>query len=97
MTITPSASSPPSERVTESTEVLTGEQNIVNAFLQFVSTTKSGIDACIDYSRPYLAIEIEELKRAFLDAKRRGVKLRYVTEITEHNVKYCKELVKMVD
>jgi hypothetical protein len=55
----------------------------------FVSNTKSEIDACIDYSRPFLAIEIEELKKAFLDAKRRGVKLRYVTEITEHNVRYC--------
>jgi two-component system, OmpR family, sensor histidine kinase VicK len=70
---------------------------VVNAALQFVSNTKSEIDACIDYSRPFLAIEIEELKKAFLDTKRRVVKLKYVTEITGHNVRYCKELVKMVD
>ena len=98
MTITTTgASSTSSDRITERTEVLTGEQNVLNAVLQFVSNTKSEIDACIDYSRPLLAIEIEDLKKAFLDAKRRGVKLRYVTEITGHNVKYCKELVKMVD
>jgi hypothetical protein len=97
LTITPSASSPPSERVTESTEVLTGEQNIVNAFLQFVSNTKSGIDACIDYSRTYLVTEIGELRKAFLDARSRGVKLRYITEITEHNTKHCKELLKIVN
>jgi hypothetical protein len=91
----PKASS--SDRIAQRTEVVKGEQNIVNTILQFVSNTKSGIDACIDYSRPFLAIEIEQLKKAFLDAKRRGVKLRYVTEITEHNVEYCKELIKMVD
>jgi two-component system, OmpR family, sensor histidine kinase VicK len=79
------------------TKVLEGDQNIINTILQFVSNTKVRIDACIDYSRPSLAIEIEELKKAFLDAKRRGVKLRYVTEVTRDNVGYCKELIKMVD
>ena len=86
MTITatgaPSTSSSSSDRITERTEVLTGEQNVLNGVLQFVSNTKSEIDACIDYSRPLLAIEIEDLKKAFLGAKRRGVRLRYVTEIT---------------
>jgi hypothetical protein len=60
-------------------------------------STKSRIDACIDYSRPALAIQIKQLKKAFLDAKSRGVELRYVTEITENNVGYCKELIKIVD
>ena len=88
----------PSETtITHMTKVLEGDQNVVNTILQFVSNAKVRIDACIDYSRPSLAIEIEELKKAFLDAKGRGVKLRYVTEITEHNVGYCKELLKLVN
>jgi two-component system sensor histidine kinase VicK len=87
----------PSETITHMTKVLEGDQNVINTILQFVSNTKVRIDACIDYSRPLLAIEVEELKKAFLDAKSRGVKLRYVTEITEGNVGYCKELIKMVD
>ena len=77
--------------------ILEGDQNVINAILQFVSNTKAKIDACIDYSRPPLAIEIEQLKKAFIDAKSRGVKLRYITEITDDNVGYCKELLKMVD
>jgi hypothetical protein len=86
-----------SDAINERTEVLHGEQNVVNTVLQFSSNTKSGIDACIDYSRPSLVVEVEELRKAFLDAKRRGVKLRYITEITEFNVRHCKELIKMVD
>ncbi|MGB7636860.1 MAG: hypothetical protein WBL88_04735, partial [Nitrososphaeraceae archaeon] len=82
MTTTPSSS----DTNTERTEVLEDEQNVVNTVLRFTSNTKIKIDACIDYSRPALAIEIGELKKAFLDARSRGVKLRYITEITENNV-----------
>ena len=82
----------------EKTTVLRGEENVVNTVLQFVSNARYGaIDACIDSTRPSLAIEIEQLKNAFVDAKSRGVKLRYVTEVTKHNIKYCKELMKIVD
>ena len=86
-----------SDTISERTEVLHGEQNVVDTVLQFTSRAKSRIDACVDYTRPSLTIEIEELRKAFVDAKRRGIRLRYVTEITKDNVPYCKELVKMVD
>src|ERR687887_98986 len=95
MTLTTQAS--PSDVISERTEVLDGGQNVINTILQFVYNTKTRIDACIDYTRPSLAIQIEQLRKAFIDAKSRGVKLRYVTEITEDNVGYCKELLKMVD
>jgi two-component system, OmpR family, sensor histidine kinase VicK len=71
----------PSDTITQMTKVLEGDQNVINTILQFVSNTKVRIDACIDHSRPSLAIEIDELKKAFLEAKSRGVKLRYITEI----------------
>src|ERR687887_780571 len=95
MTLTTQAS--PSDVISERTEVLHGEQNVVDTVLRFTSKAKSRIDACVDYTRPSLAVEIEELRKAFIDAKSRGVKLRYVTEITEDNIGYCKELLKMVD
>jgi hypothetical protein len=79
------------------TKVLEGDHNVVNTILQFVSNAKNRIDACIDSSRPSLAIENGRLKKAFFDARRRGVKLRYVTEVTEDNVAYCKDLLKIVD
>ncbi len=86
-----------SDTISERTEVLHGEQNVVNTVLQFTSKAKSRIDACMDYTRPALAVEVEQLREAFLDAKRTGVRLRYVTEITKDNVDYCKDLLKMVD
>jgi two-component system, OmpR family, sensor histidine kinase VicK len=87
----------PSDTIRERTEVLHGQQNVVNTVLRFAYKAESRIDACIDYTRPSLAIGIEQVKKAFLAAKSRGVELRYVTEVTEDNVGYCKELLKMVN
>ena len=70
-----------------------GIDNVINIVLQFLSQTNNKIDACVDYTRPSLAIDYLALKNAFLDAKKRGVKLRYVTEITKDNISYCKQLL----
>jgi hypothetical protein len=51
----------------------------------------------MNYSRPSLAVEIIQIKKAFLDAKSRGIKLRYLTEITIDNISYCKLLKIIVD
>ncbi len=62
-----------------------------------MSNANHTIDICVDYTRPYLAIEIKRLRDAFLGAKIRGVKIRYLTEITKENLNYCKQLISMTD
>src|SRR5215204_3381239 len=42
-------------------------------------------------------IDVESIKEARIKAKNRGVKFRYVTEITEANISYCKEMIKYFD
>jgi len=79
------------------TEVLHGIEDVVDAEVRFFSSTKRRIDTCMNYTRPPLAIGIGQIKKAFLDAKSRGVRLRYLTEITNDNISYCKELIKIVD
>ena len=77
--------------------MLYGSDNVINAELRFFSQTRGSIDTYMNFTRPRLAIEIETMKQAFLDAKRRGIKLRYLTEITDDNISYCKELMTIVD
>jgi two-component system, OmpR family, sensor histidine kinase VicK len=81
----------------EDTLVFYGVDTVISIVLQFLNHTNNIIDACVDYSRPSLAIEIALLKEAFLSAKKRGVRLRYVTEITSDNISYCKQLLTMVN
>lgn len=81
----------------ERNEVVYGEEKVVNEELQFFSNSKIRIDTCMDKSRPSLAIGIESIKKSFLDAKRRGVERRYLTEITQQNISSCKKLMQIVD
>jgi two-component system sensor histidine kinase VicK len=79
------------------TDIIHGVDNVINALMQLISSAHCKIDSCVDYTRPYLTIEIEKLKNALLDAKTRGVKIRYLTEITKDNLGYCKQIMPLVD
>ena len=46
---------------------------------------------------PSIVVGIEEYRNGFIRLRRRGGKVRAFTEITRDNVKYCKELVELVD
>jgi two-component system sensor histidine kinase VicK len=76
----------------EKTKILYGSHRVIDMAIQFASKAEVKIDACVDYTRPSLILQIKEIKKAFYDAKERGIKLRYITEITADNVSFCKEL-----
>jgi len=76
---------------------LYGVANVIDAELEFFANSKKRIDTCMNYTRPSLAVILEPIKKAFLDAKDRSVKLRYLTEITHDNIAACKELLTIVD
>jgi two-component system, OmpR family, sensor histidine kinase VicK len=81
----------------EKMEVFYGTEKVISEELLFFSKARQRIDTCMDSTRPSFAIGIESIKRSFVDARNRGVKLRYLTEITDANISYCKELMSNVD
>lgn len=64
--------------------------------LQSISKTKKRMDICGDEVSPSVAIGVNAFKQALNDAKDRGVKIRYVVEITKDNISHCRELMKTV-
>jgi signal transduction histidine kinase len=83
----------PNTETNERTEVLSGEQNVMNTILHFLSISDR-IDSCGDYKAPSLIIEVEAYKKLLVDLKAKDIKLRYITNITKDNIQYCKELLK---
>ena len=79
-----------------SMKVICGTTKVVQTEVRFFHKAKNKADTYMNYTRPPLAITFEPIKKAFLDAKRRGVHLRYLTEITKDNLSYCKELIEIV-
>ena len=64
----------------------------MNTILQFLSKANT-ISSCGDYKAPLAIIEVEEYRKLLFELKKRGIKLRYITDITKDNIKYCKELM----
>src|SRR4051794_11726986 len=83
----------PSTRITERTEVLSGEDYVMNTILQFLSKADK-IDSCGDYKAPSIILGVEAYKKLLSDIKAKGIQLRYITDITKDNIHYCKELLK---
>ena len=80
-------------RNTERTEVLSGQEPVMSIILQFLSKADK-IDSCGDSKAPSQILEVEEYKKLLYDIKAKGIKLRYITDITNDNIHYCKELLE---
>jgi two-component system sensor histidine kinase VicK len=81
-------------RGTEKTEVYYNPFRVVSTVIDFIDNATGRIDGCVDQTRPLLLNDIEALRTAFNEAGKRGVKIRFVTEITADNITHCKELIK---
>jgi two-component system, OmpR family, sensor histidine kinase VicK len=80
-----------------STRVIIGKRNAIDTELRIFKKASNSIDTCMTYTRPSLAVSIKPIKDAFLSAKRRGVRLRYITEINHQNFEDCKVLLNIVN
>jgi len=78
----------------EDTVVFYGVDAVIDLVIWFLNQTHKLVYACVDQTRPIISLDIPVLRKAFEDAKRRGVKLMYVTEITKENLSYCKQLME---
>ena len=82
----------------EKTEVVYGAENIINKTLQALSKCKSQVDNCVDSSGPSIfVIPNHPITKAFQELKRRGIRLRFIAEITKDNIPYCKDLMKIFE
>jgi len=89
---------PSDESFIEKTEVLYNPDEIVRRTVEQCSAIKFTMDSCIDINgASMLVIPNHPVTNACLDMKSRGVKMRFITEITKDNIKYCKELMKFAE
>jgi len=82
--------------LSRTTRIIFGKGNAINTEVSIFHKAATRIDTCMTYTRPSLAVSLRSIKGAFLAAKRRGIKLRYITEINHINFEDCKELQGIV-
>ncbi|MDP9290024.1 MAG: hypothetical protein M3P08_17755, partial [Thermoproteota archaeon] len=75
-------------------EVLRNTENIVNAYLQIFRNSKSKWDYYADVKS--VILPLDTIEKALIDTKARGIKLRFITEITKDNFHHCKEVTMKI-
>lgn len=82
--------------IEEKTEIIYGEENIINFALERYSVLKKSLDLCLDSNGPSM-MSIDYMAKTYEGLKDRGVQQRFITEITKDNIDYCKEFMKVCE
>jgi hypothetical protein len=82
---------------TYNTEIIYGLDTIVERTLKRLSQANKKIDACISGAAIAGIVKAKPVFDITVSLKKKGVKIRYVTEITRQNILYVKELMKTAE
>ena len=83
---------PASPTTIERTEVFYGSEDAMKILLQAMRNVKKEAVTCSDAQSAGFSMTIEPVRQGFIDFKKRGLKIRSITEITKENLEYCKQL-----
>jgi two-component system, OmpR family, sensor histidine kinase VicK len=81
----------------EKTEILYGEENAMHRLVKTMSRVKDMAYVCGDSLSPSFSMGVESIKKGYINFNKRGIKTKFITEITNDNIQYCKELMKFVE
>ena len=80
----------------ETTEILRGAEDTTRAVVLFF-TNANWVSACADSLAPSIAMGVEPIKKCYENLKIRNVSVKWITEITEDNLSYCKALMQYAE
>src|SRR5215204_375587 len=79
----------------EQTEMLIGAEVTIKRMSELFSNVSKKFDGCANSTAPSIAMTI--FRDAYEDMKSRGVKIRWVTDITKDNLTHCKDLMQYAE
>jgi two-component system sensor histidine kinase VicK len=79
----------------EQTEMLIGAEVTTKRAWEFFSNVSNKLDVCANSAAPSIAMTI--FRDAYENMKSRGIKIRWVTDITKDNLTYCKDLMQYAE
>src|SRR5215212_4059027 len=77
----------------EQTEMLIGAEVTIKRMSELFSNVSKKFDGCANSTAPSIAMTI--FREAYEDMKSRGIKIRWITDITKDNLPYCKQMMKL--
>jgi two-component system sensor histidine kinase VicK len=83
--------------VTEKTEVIYGAENVYNRAMQGIPLVKETMDLCGEEDGSSVIVANEPILERYIEASKRGVRIREITEITKNNILDCKKLMDWME
>ena len=71
-----------------------GTENIIKRTLHRLSNTKNRIDVCISSAAPEGTVKTDAMFNTTIQLNDKGIKIKYLTEITKENLSFCKRLME---
>ncbi|MGN6350984.1 MAG: ATP-binding protein [Candidatus Nitrosocosmicus sp.] len=81
----------------EKTRVIYGEDETTKLLSQVLGNSNNRLDTFTNSMGPILLMNFEHLRKAMKNVHDRGIKIRCISEISEHNLSYCKDLTKICE
>jgi hypothetical protein len=81
----------------QNTSVLYDQRQVFRKLANFFNNARSQVLACLNPYTLILTTDMEALQGPKRAARARGVKLRYITDITKDNLAYCTRQKELVD
>jgi two-component system, OmpR family, sensor histidine kinase VicK len=75
-------------------EIPHDSKNIAGLPLAIISNIRERFDFCVDQNGVDLLTEDEKLWGAIKDLKNKGIKVRFVTALSDRNISFCRQLMK---
>ncbi len=83
--------------IPENTKVLHGIENTIALGIKFFDNTEKRFDIFVDKTSPSTIINNQIYRNDFENAYKRGIRVRFITEITTENIEYCRQIKNFVD
>jgi hypothetical protein len=85
-----------SDEEDQEVKILKGPENILKFYISRMGSIKKDVVCCYDYAGPIRIKETVPIWEADLEVDKRGVKIRFLTEIRNENLEYCKKMLKEI-
>ncbi len=81
----------------EKIELLNSPEDVIKLVLRLSPKVRNSLDGCFDYTGPSFQVETKPVWKEIIKLYKRGVRLRFITEVTSKNIHYCKEMMMYVE
>jgi two-component system, OmpR family, sensor histidine kinase VicK len=81
----------------ERIEVIHGKEETISLSLQAFVRSQKKIDVCADGKGPAVFVNVNPINKEYTVLRRRRIRLRFLTDMTQDNILYCKDFMKITE